>query len=162
MHNLLLQCVFCSVATGAKPPDDRQLGSGKIGFKRVLKIFSTPKPEECRRPAKALDGTRSDHKNFNGPAAHEETERDRKEVQPMSGPLFSYRHPFEIAQSPKLEPEVKRAILASWASDAAAVLSRPGLRKPPGVRRAVPIDDVLTALKMVDAEQRPTARSARG
>ncbi|CAN5811107.1 hypothetical protein BH11PSE6_BH11PSE6_09670 [soil metagenome] len=31
----------------------------------------------------------------------------------MSQPC-KFRHPFEIARHPSLEPEVKRAILASW------------------------------------------------
>jgi hypothetical protein len=40
----------------------------------------------------------------------------------------------------------KRAILASWASDAAAVASNPALRELPGSNRAVTVDDVLEAL----------------
>jgi hypothetical protein len=71
----------------------------------------------------------------------------------MTGPLCSYRHPFDVARHPTLEPEVKRAILASWASDAAAVPSQPALRKPPGVDRPVPIDDVFDALRLVDRQQ---------
>ena len=43
-----------------------------------------------------------------------------------------FRRPFDVTRHPTLEPEVKRAILASWASDAAAVESRPALRRPPG------------------------------
>ena len=39
----------------------------------------------------------------------------------MTAPLSDFRRPFDIARHPTLEPEVKRAILASWASDAAAV-----------------------------------------
>ena len=82
----------------------------------------------------------------------------------MSGPIFSYRHPFDVARHPSLEPEVKRAILASWASDAAAVPSHPAMRKPPGVDRPVPIDDVFDALRLVDSQDgragaRPHARS---
>lgn len=64
--------------------------------------------------------------------------------------LSHFRHPFDIAKHPTLEPEVKRAILASWASDAAAVRNKPGLRRPPNARRAVPIDDVLSALRSLD------------
>lgn len=54
----------------------------------------------------------------------------------MSQPFSRYLHPFEVAHNPSLEPEVKRSILASWASDRAAVRNHPGLRKPPGARRA--------------------------
>ncbi len=71
----------------------------------------------------------------------------------MSEPLFSYRHPFEVARHPTLEPEVKRAILASWASDAAAIPSQPAWRQPPGFDRPTPVDDVFEALRMVDRQQ---------
>lgn len=61
------------------------------------------------------------------------------------------RLPFDVAHHPTLEPEVKRAILASWASDALAVESRPDLRKPPELPHPIPIDDILGALKSLDA-----------
>ena len=70
----------------------------------------------------------------------------------MSGPLFSFAHPFDVARHPSLEPEVKRAILASWASDAAAIPSQPALRKPPGLDRPIPVDDVTDALRLVDRQ----------
>ena len=72
----------------------------------------------------------------------------------MSQPVSRYLHPFDIAGHPTLEPEVKRAILASWASDRAAVEGQPALRKPPGAKRAVPIDEILAALRSLDG---PTA-----
>lgn len=59
-------------------------------------------------------------------------------------------HPFDVARHPSLEPEVKRAILASWASDRSAVRDQPALRKPPGAAHAVSIDDVLAAMQMLD------------
>ena len=31
--------------------------------------------------------------------------------------LSRFRNPYEVVHHPQLEPEVKRAILASWASD---------------------------------------------
>ncbi len=68
----------------------------------------------------------------------------------MSEPFSRFLHPFDVARHPSLEPEVKRALLASWASDRSAVRKRPALRKPPGVRRAVPVDDVLAALRSLD------------
>jgi hypothetical protein len=68
----------------------------------------------------------------------------------MSEPFSRFLHPFDVARHPSLEPEVKRALLASWASDRSAVRERPALRKPPGVRRAVPVDDVLAALRSLD------------
>ncbi len=68
----------------------------------------------------------------------------------MSQPYSRFLHPFDVARYPDLEPEVKRAILASWASDRFAVRDQPALRKPPGVKRAVPIDDVLAAMRTLD------------
>jgi hypothetical protein len=64
--------------------------------------------------------------------------------------LSHFRHPFDIAKHPTLEPEVKRAILASWASDAAAVEGRPSLRKPDRRGPSVAVDDILSALKSLD------------
>lgn len=70
----------------------------------------------------------------------------------MSQPVSRYLHPFDVAGHPTLEPEVKRAILASWASDRSAVEGRPALRKPPGARCAVPIDHILATLRSLDGE----------
>jgi hypothetical protein len=68
----------------------------------------------------------------------------------MSEPFSRFLHPFDVARHPSLEPEVKRALLASWASDRSAVRNKPALRKPPGTKRAVPVDDVLAALRSLD------------
>ena len=67
----------------------------------------------------------------------------------MSAPS-QFRHPFDIARHPTLEPEVKRTILASWASDANAVESEPALRRPTGLSQPVSVDDVLDALRYLD------------
>ena len=64
----------------------------------------------------------------------------------MSQPFSRFLHPFDVAHHPSMEPEVKRAILASWASDRSAVKDQPAMRKPPGARRAVPIDEVFATL----------------
>ena len=68
----------------------------------------------------------------------------------MSQPFSRFLHPFDVARHPSLEPEVKRAILASWASDRSAVRNQPALRRPPGARRAVSIDDLLAAMRTLD------------
>src|SRR3546814_8546297 len=54
----------------------------------------------------------------------------RKGVLAMSQPYARFLHPFVVARHPDLEPEVKRAILASWASARSAVRDKPALRKP--------------------------------
>ncbi|NIJ20212.1 hypothetical protein FHS95_001904 [Sphingomonas naasensis] len=66
--------------------------------------------------------------------------------------LGALSHPQELVDHPQLEPEVKRAILASWASDAHAVRSTPTLRKPPELQSPVPVCDLLAALKRLDAK----------
>ncbi|HWV02364.1 hypothetical protein DFR49_2602 [Hephaestia caeni] len=68
----------------------------------------------------------------------------------MSQPFSRFLHPFDVAHHPSLEPEVKRAILASWASDRSAVKDQPAMRKPPGAKRAVPIDEVFAAMRSLD------------
>lgn len=73
----------------------------------------------------------------------------------MSQALSRFTHPFEVAHHPTLEPEVKRAILASWASDASAVPDQPALRRPAGAAAPVSVDDVLAALQALDS---PTTR----
>jgi len=71
----------------------------------------------------------------------------------MSQSPSRFSHPFDVARHPSLEPEVKRPILASWASDRVAVEGKPALRRPPGVRHAFPVDDVLAALRSLDGGQ---------
>ncbi len=71
-----------------------------------------------------------------------------------------FRHPREVLAYPGLSPAEKRAILASWASDARAVEACPTLRCLPGCRaEPVPVDAVLAALQALD--QGPTAPAPR-
>lgn len=72
----------------------------------------------------------------------------------MSQPVSRFLHPFDIAHRPDLEPEVKRAILARWASDRYAVKGKPALRKPRGTAKAVPVDSVFAALRSLDRQSR--------
>ena len=64
---------------------------------------------------------------------------------------LSFHQPSDVVHHPQLEPEVKRAILASWASDASAIEDRPALRKGPTGKGAVSIDEVMTALRLLDS-----------
>ncbi len=62
-------------------------------------------------------------------------------------------HPHDVVTTPDLSLEAKRAILASWASDAWTVEGAPGLRHCPGLAgRTVPVDAVLDALRSLDPE----------
>jgi hypothetical protein len=66
-----------------------------------------------------------------------------------------YDHPRDVLADDELTIAEKRSILASWASDAAAVTSCPSLRAIPGQRQPVSIDDILEALSVLDNGPRP-------
>jgi hypothetical protein len=63
-------------------------------------------------------------------------------------------HPRDVVGHPELSLAEKRAILASWASDAAAVASCPALRAPEGLKKPVSIDEILDALFALDTGPR--------
>ncbi|MEA2990617.1 MAG: hypothetical protein QOG83_3328 [Alphaproteobacteria bacterium] len=66
-------------------------------------------------------------------------------------PASAFAHPSDVVNDPDLTLTEKRAILASWASDACAVEAVPALRQPPG-RRPVRFDDIMDALSMLDRQ----------
>ena len=51
-----------------------------------------------------------------------------------------FGHPKDVVSHPDLTPAEKRAILASWASDASAIASCPALRAPKGLKAPISID----------------------
>jgi hypothetical protein len=61
-----------------------------------------------------------------------------------------FDHPRDVLADATLSRAEKRAILASWASDAAAVASCPSLRSVLGGSTVVSIDDILEALSSLD------------
>jgi hypothetical protein len=61
-----------------------------------------------------------------------------------------FDHPRDVVADPTLSLSEKRAILASWASDASAIASHPALRAPDGLKAPVHIDDILEALCALD------------
>ncbi|WHU02389.1 hypothetical protein [Sphingomonas sp. NIBR02145] len=61
----------------------------------------------------------------------------------MSQPVSRILHPFEFAHHPSPEPEVKRAILARWASDSSARPCVPAPRVPPGAKRRMRAERAL-------------------
>lgn len=67
--------------------------------------------------------------------------------------LSSHAHPDDVVGDPALSVAQKRAILASWASDARAVLDAPALRQLDG-GVVLHIDTILGALKALDAYDR--------
>ena len=65
-----------------------------------------------------------------------------------------FMHPRDVVADPKLSLAEKRAILASWASDASAIASCPALRAPDGLKAPVNIDEILEALQALDGGPR--------
>jgi hypothetical protein len=71
-------------------------------------------------------------------------------------PAQAFEHPMKVVDDPDLTLAEKRAILASWASDACAVEATPPLPQPPGSPGRVGFDDVMDALRALDrAGERP-------
>ena len=69
-------------------------------------------------------------------------------------PGTRFERPRDVISHPGLSLAEKRAILASWASDATAIASCPALRAPEGLKAPVSIDDILEALRGLDAGPR--------
>jgi hypothetical protein len=66
-------------------------------------------------------------------------------------PAQAFAHPRDVVDDADLTLNEKRAILASWASDACAVEAAPALRRPPGTPAPVTVDEILDALRALDA-----------
>jgi hypothetical protein len=66
-------------------------------------------------------------------------------------PANAFAHPREVVEDPDLTLNEKRAILASWASDACAMEAAPELRARP---RGSPVrfDDIMDALRTLDRQ----------
>lgn len=65
-----------------------------------------------------------------------------------------FDHPRDVVAHPALTLAEKRAILASWASDASAIASCPALRAPEGLKAPISIDQILDALCALDGGPR--------
>lgn len=75
--------------------------------------------------------------------------------QSLLHPANAYSHPREVIRDDDLTVNEKRAILASWASDASAVVSNPALRRAPSMSRHVAFDEIMEALRSLDAMTGP-------
>jgi len=67
-------------------------------------------------------------------------------------PARAFEHPQHVVNDPDLTLNEKRAILASWASDACAIEAAPDLRQAPGTAQPVRFDDVVDALRALDRQ----------
>jgi len=74
--------------------------------------------------------------------------------QALLHPGTVFEHPKDVVAHPCLTLVEKRAILASWASDASAIASCPALRAPEGLKAPVSIDAILEALCELDGGPR--------
>src|SRR5271166_6518933 len=69
-------------------------------------------------------------------------------------PAFAFNHPNDVLEHPGLTHAERRAILASWASDARAVDSAHWMRRLDN-GSMVPLSEVLDALRKLDGETSP-------
>lgn len=66
-------------------------------------------------------------------------------------PARAFAHPMDVVRDPDLTLNEKRAILASWASDACAMEAAPDLRVNTS-GKVVRWDDIMDALRTLDKE----------
>ncbi len=89
--------------------------------------------------------------------------RDGWDPTELLHPAQAFEHPSHVVNDPDLTLNEKRAILASWASDACAPEEAPYLRRAPGGKPPVLFDDVMEALRTLDkqANENDSARYRR-
>jgi hypothetical protein len=85
--------------------------------------------------------------DFDAQRAHAEFDLDE-----LLHPARAFSHPRDVVIDSDLTLNEKRAILASWASDACAVESSPALRDAGPGRSPVGFDDVMDALRTLDMQ----------
>ena len=76
------------------------------------------------------------------------------DFQALLHPGTVFEHPKDVVAHPDLTLAEKRAILASWASDASTIASYPALRTAPGLKAPVSVDAILEALCDLDGGPR--------
>jgi hypothetical protein len=86
---------------------------------------------------------------------------DGCDLQSLLHPAQAFEHPSNVVTDPDLTLNEKRAILASWASDACAVEAIPSFRYAPGSKKPVSFDDVMEALRALDKQARHKESPAR-
>lgn len=84
---------------------------------------------------------------------------DNRDLDTLMYPSELFEHPSDVVNDPDLSLSEKRAVLASWASDACAIEAAPALRKNPG-GRIVTFDEIMDALQLLDEQARAMSASA--
>jgi hypothetical protein len=82
---------------------------------------------------------------------------DALDLDVLLHPARAFAHPRDVLADPDLTTNEKRAVLASWASDACAIEAAPALRNSPS-GPPVAFDDIIDALRTLDAEARRQPR----
>jgi hypothetical protein len=137
----LLGRISPSRLTGQKYyPAQPKFFDGPLKPKAVFRI-SMPSQNERR-----VEDTMTDHERVNDDNVYD--------LNAILHPGTVFDHPRDVLAASILSRAEKRAILASWASDAAAINSCPALRSVPGTRGVVAIDDILEALSSLDHSPR--------
>lgn len=77
--------------------------------------------------------------------------RENFDLDELLHPARAFGHPLEVVNDPDLTLNEKRAILASWASDACAIEAAPELRSSTG-GSPVRFDDIMDALRTLDKQ----------
>jgi hypothetical protein len=67
-------------------------------------------------------------------------------------PAVGFQHPRDVLKDPGLDLDEKRAVLASWLSDASAVQDQPQLRWLLGTPEPVHAGDIREALLRLDSQ----------
>lgn len=75
----------------------------------------------------------------------------RFDLDELLHPARAFAHPADVVRDPDLTLNEKRAILASWASDACALEATPELREIPGGSR-VRFDAIMECLRDLDRQ----------
>jgi hypothetical protein len=75
--------------------------------------------------------------------------RDSFDLDALLHPAQAFAHPLDVVRDSDLTLNEKRAVLASWASDACAVEAAPALRQTTECR-PIRFDDIIAALRVLD------------
>ena len=98
-----------------------------------------------------------DHQSRKQKVSSFESQTDGKfDFDALLHPARAFAHAMDVVRDTDLTLNEKRAILASWASDACAVEAAPELRQP-AEGPPVLFDDIMDALKSLDAEAAKSA-----
>lgn len=134
----------------------RRIAEERAAIRQLKRCARSPAPLEIRNTSpKSPPGRPTQPGSYPCPQAEHvamnETKRDRFNLDELLHPARAFRQPSDVLDDPDLTTNEKRAILASWASDACAVEASPELRQPTD-GPPVKFDDIMDALRALDKE----------